>query len=1230
MKLSSLQDPGDRYKLGDLLGSGAYSEVFEATDQNSGGKKVAIKILTVSSDTVEDLHSEYKILRQHSGHPSLPDLYGVYLKKAESRSENDKLWFVMELCGGGPVTDLVRGVNEENRRMREEHIAYILKEIIKVLVHLYDNNVIHRDVKGSNVLLTKDGEVKLVDFGLSRSLKSNRDKLSSCLGSPCWMAPEVIVSGFTEGENAYDSRVDVWALGITAIELGDGKAPLQGLHPTRALFQILRNPPPRLYRPANWSQEYNDFIAECLEKNPEHRPYITELLEHPFITAVPENDYHLSMELKILIEDFARIGKSTRKMEVAIRNGCLKTGLSPTPEVMRLEDLAAMETLSEDSILAELHERLKQGQCHTFVGDVLLVLTPNEKQTIYTDEFHAKYQMKARSDNAPHIFSVADRAYQDMLHHEEPQYILLAGETLSGKTTNMAHLLRHLLFLGQSPNKIGDNVEKAMQIVDALSNAATPFNPNSTRHLLQLELTFTATGKVSGAVLWLYQLEKWRITTPHKGQANFHIFYYFYDAMEATDRLERYDLDAGRAYRYLRTQAADNCDENISGVREDPRGNVVKFQELEQHLLDLGFQDDQMDTVCGLIAAILNLGEVRFKLGREEEAELENPEVATKVARLLGVDEEKFLSALTNCCTIQEGTAVGQRHTPLEAEEARDALACGIYFRLVDWIINVINQKLFFTRAIFSDKYSITLMDLCGFECFGKNGLEQLFINTLNEQLQYHYNQHVFAWEMEEQEVENIPAKVLNYYDNKPTVDELMAKPDGLFHLLDEASRTNQSSDFILGLLESSGKSSNLKVLNGHEFSIAHYTGKVLYDAKDMIGKNRDFLPPEMVETLRLSSNDVVKLLFTNQLSNTGNLIMSAEDCGFITNMKNRWGTALMAGNACRARKYLTESQSQFSQTGQMRTAATTYRGTSLEVLRGAGSGSSHFVRCIRTNLTGQPGDFHHEIVRQQLRALAVVNTAQARQKGYPYRIPFPEFIRRYKFLAFNFDETVDVTMDNCRLLLVRLKLEGWVIGKSKVFLKYYNEEYLSRLYEIQVKKIIKVQALMRVFLAKRKLKFREHSDGKSVQQSSKSSSELTEEKASIIIQKQFRGYCVRKQLGSVTKRKLDVNTMKFILEYYRRWKAKTIFQVLLIYRAARQQDLVYLSQQIHLYNQSAMSGLDKCNKVSVLLERVECGAHASLVLGKQRPTVWKLPFHLQQDFPYFETTNLNDPVTSG
>ncbi|CAG2068781.1 unnamed protein product, partial [Timema podura] len=124
------------------------------------------------------------------------------------------------------------------------------------------------------------------------------------------------------------------------------------------------------------------------------------------------------------------------------------------------------------------------------------------------------------------------------------------------------------------------------------------------------------------------------------------------------------------------------------------------------------------------------------------------PNVGEDMARLLGVDEKKFNWALNNYCVVEKGTAVRRRHTRKEAEEARDVLARGIYFRLVDWVVNVINLKLSFTRAVFGDKYSICLIDLFGFECFKKNHLEQLIVNTLNEQLQYHYAQRVFVWEM--------------------------------------------------------------------------------------------------------------------------------------------------------------------------------------------------------------------------------------------------------------------------------------------------------------------------------------------------------------------------------------------------------------------------------------------------------------------------------------------------
>lgn len=154
-----------------------------------------------------------------------------------------------------------------NRRLSEEHIAYILKETAKALAQLHKNHFVHRDVRGSNILLTTEGDVKLCDFGLTKSTGSTFGKRSTCIGSPCWMAPEMFGTNTTskkKNEELYGNRIDVWALGITAIEIGDGAAPFLDMHPTRAIFQILRNPPPTLYRPANWTQNYNDFITELV------------------------------------------------------------------------------------------------------------------------------------------------------------------------------------------------------------------------------------------------------------------------------------------------------------------------------------------------------------------------------------------------------------------------------------------------------------------------------------------------------------------------------------------------------------------------------------------------------------------------------------------------------------------------------------------------------------------------------------------------------------------------------------------------------------------------------------------------------------------------------------------------------------------------------------------------------------------------------------------------------
>uniref|UniRef100_A0A1B6LPF4 Neither inactivation nor afterpotential protein C n=1 Tax=Graphocephala atropunctata TaxID=36148 RepID=A0A1B6LPF4_9HEMI len=1247
LNLDSLNDPGDRFELGELLGSGVCGEVYTATDNEAGGKRVAIKIQKITKDRMDDIQEEYRVLRDLSSHPNLPDFYGVYLKRTRN---GDQLWFVMQLCEGGPVVDLVRGLLKRSKKMTEEHIAFILHETVKALVHLHENHVMHRDIRGSNILLTKLGEVKVVDFGLSRELKSTMDKRKTCIGSPSWMAPEVVTSDRMEVSetelNAYDIRADVWSLGITAIELGDGKAPFEGIHPTRALFQIVRNPPPTLYRPASWTQIFNDFIIECLEKNPDNRPFMVEIMEHPFLTSLPENDFHLTQELKSLLEMVTPEIVATRSEEVIVRKKFMMTRAHPMPEEMHTEDLAALEDITEDTVLCELQERNKHNTNYTFVGDILLFLNPNAEQDIYNLEMQTKYFCKSRSDNAPHIFSVADSAYQDCFHNEEPQHIVLSGETLSGKTTNLKHLLSHLNYLGLSPNKMGDKVTKALSVIHAIGNAATPVNADSTRHIMQLQVTYSSTGKLSGGIFWVYQLEKWRVTGHQvRAHANYHIFYYFYDTHESEGTLSKYNLEEGRNYRYLGTSGSENDHKVPPGPREEPHRNIRKFKDFEKSLIDLEFEENHRELIFKTLAAILLLGDIKFEKQDDGKAGLASNDTANKVAQLLDVDEKKFCWALCNYCVVLKGTAARRKHNVEEAREARDVLARGLYFRLVDWIVNTINLKLSLSRAVFGDSFYINVLDMFGFECYPKNSLEQLFVNTVNEQLQYHYNQRVFAWEMQEQIEEEIPLQSLQYYDNKPTIDELMSKPDGLLYIIDESNKNNQGATFIVEKLQSSPKGPRVKMSSNKEFSVAHYTGKISYDVQDIPNKNRDFLPPEMIETMRLSNDTVLKQLFTNQLSKSGNLTMPSDQSAPVASgKKKRWGQALVAE---KSRRYNTTSKGEYSQTRRMRTASATFRAASLELLRNLAigqdgcvtMGGTHFVRCIRADLTGHAHGFQPEVVRQQLRALAVIDTARARQKGYSHRVGFAEFIRRYKFLAFDFDENVEVTKDNCRLLLVRLKMEGWVIGKSKVFLKYYNEEFLSRLYETQVKKIVKVQCMMRAFLAKRNFKGKVQARQDSLKQRSidepgdnpggasakkqarpkankqqppkssrppKKASEMSQDEAALVIQTQ----------------KLSNDVAMVMKQYCRKWKAKSIFQVLLMYRAAKHQETVYMSQQVHLYNQNVVSAMQIGNKERVSLHNIIPDTTASQFLGRFTPKQWKLPFRLN-DMPFVDSSYL-------
>ncbi|XP_050438811.1 neither inactivation nor afterpotential protein C isoform X2 [Adelges cooleyi] len=1213
LDLKSLPDAGDRFVIGKLLASGVCSNVFEATDSETGNR-VAIKVQSTNdiTDLEKDINEEYRILRDLSSHPNIPDFYGAYANK-----DGRELWFVMELCEGGTLVDFINGLLIQNKKMTEGQIGYILKELIKVVCFLHENHVVHRDIRGSNLLLTKEGQVKLASFGQSRELQSPGFKTSTCVGSPAWMAPEVVLTEYKDNSGeppSYDRKVDVWALGITAIELADGKPPYLDIHPTRALFQIVRNPPPGLFRPSNWSQLYNDFIAECLEKNPDHRPCAEELLEHPFIMQVPDK---ARSDIKSIMESNVADVTSIRKAEVRIiRNGYLKTSQTEPAKPMHLEDLAALKVVSEDSVLDELQTRHLNGLSYTFVGDVLLYLNPNEDESYCEKKNHYRYQFKCRSDNAPHIFSVADAAYQDMLHHEQPQHILLAGETKSGKSLNYGKLVEHLLFLGElshaKSNKIGLTIKCAIDVIQSFGNAANKYHMNSTRHVNQTQITYSSTGKLSGAIFFVYQLEKWRVTNvKNSDHQSFHVFYDFLAAAKSDGVLEQYHLVDGYQYRYL-MRGEELIDDGQSA-------RVTNFNKLLSCLKDtLEFTDDQVNTIWRVLAAILNLGEILVIKGDEDgETKIENDDLVANIADLLGVDPKKLIWCLLNYCVVVNGTAVRRKQTVTSAYEGLQVFAQTLYARLFDWIVNVINMKLSISRAVFGDKHLICLMDMFGFECFRQNNLEQLFVNCLNEQLQYHYIQRTFAWEMQDLDEEGIETYGMQYLNNKPTIDALMNNPEGLFYMFDEATKNGHDYAYITNELEKNPKEPYLHVVNSKSFTVTHYSGSITYQLKDIVEKNRDFLAPEVVETMRLSKDNSLKDMFTNRLTKSGNLTVSKDRTMLVKSAPtkvSRWGVAL-AAEKHPIRKYNTESRGEYSQTHRMRTASAVYRSSSVEILRSLvdtadQKNGMHFVRCVRATLSGEPLGFQSDVVKQQLKALSVVETVLARQNGYSCRISFSEFIQRYKFLAFDFYENVEVTKENCRLLLIRLKMEGWKLGKNKVFLKYYHEEYLSRLYETQVKKVIKVQSMLRTFITKRKMApHLTKQSGVAKPKPKKFEHTSSQEEAAIVLQKHYKGYRVRSNMAA--NKNLDTEAKQLLRKFCNKWKNKSIYQLILLDRSNKIQDVVYFSLQVHLYNQHVIANLNNANQGAVMLSKIMTTTNVSDFLGSKMCYSYKIPFKL-------------------
>eukprot|EP00043_Microstomoeca_roanoka_P017206 m.178854 g.178854 ORF g.178854 m.178854 type:complete len:866 (-) comp16598_c2_seq1:1789-4386(-) len=388
------KEPEDVFDLLDKLGEGSYGAVHKARHKTTG-RTLAIKVVAVDTD-LQEIIKEISIMQQcDSDH--VVKYFGSYFKRSD-------LWIVMEYCGGGSVADIMR-----LRRcpMEEAHIQIIAGDILKGLSYLHAQRKIHRDIKAGNILLSEEGHAKLADFGVAGQLSDSMAKRNTVIGTPYWMAPEVIQ------EIGYDEKADIWSVGITCIEMAEGRPPHAEIHPMRAIFMIPTRPPPTLHHPTRWAESFNTFLSLCLIKSPASRYSADQLLKHEFITSAPASRaavvevIHQTQEIiaergRYPQEDVEDSETQDEELDDAtiVRNQSLQPGDTSTVVVRdHIDTTCGTMVINEDADTEA--DTMKQGSAHAS----------------YKPAFLAHFEQKEREEHVT-ISQQGQQPFQPILHHE--------------------------------------------------------------------------------------------------------------------------------------------------------------------------------------------------------------------------------------------------------------------------------------------------------------------------------------------------------------------------------------------------------------------------------------------------------------------------------------------------------------------------------------------------------------------------------------------------------------------------------------------------------------------------------------------------------------------------------------------------------------------------------------------------------------------------------------------
>ncbi|NP_001288468.1 myosin-6-like [Zea mays] len=689
-----------------------------------------------------------------------------------------------------------------------------------------------------------------------------------------------------------------------------------------------------------------------------------------------------------------------------------------------VEDMTRLAYLNEPGVLQNLKSRYGMNEIYTYTGNILIAVNPFQRLPhLYNNHMMGIYKGAEFGELSPHPFAIADHAYRLMMNCGKSQAILVSGESGAGKTESTKSLMQYLAFMGGKAQSGGRSVQQQVlesnPVLEAFGNAKTVRNNNSSRFGKFVEIQFDKNGKISGAAIRTYLLERSRVCQISDPERNYHCFYMLCNA-PAEDR-ERYKLGDAASFHYLNQSSCIKLD-----AMDDASEYIITRRAMDI----VGISSDEQDAIFRVVAAILHLGNVEFSEGSEADSSVPKDDKSQfhlrTAAELFMCDEKALEESLCKRVMVTRGESIVKNLDARAAALSRDALARIVYSRLFDWLVTKINTSI---GQDLSSKLLIGVLDIYGFESFKTNSFEQFCINLTNEKLQQHFNQHVFKMEQEEYTKEEIDWSYIQFVDNQEILDLIEKKPGGIIALLDETWMLRNSTHEIFAEKLYQKFKGNLHFsrpkFSRSDFTIHHYAGNVTYQTDLFLDKNIDYAVNEHQVLLHASRCSFVSSLFPHEVS-------------------------------AKSTKF-TSIGSSFKQ--QLQALLETLSAT-----------EPHYIRCIKPNNVLKPAIFENSNVLQQLRCGGVLEAIRISCLGYPTRRRFDEFVDRFgvllpEVLGESYDE---VTATN--MLLDKVNLTGYQIGKTKVFLRAGQMAELDAMRtEVLGCSASKIQRKVRSYLARKK-----------------------------------------------------------------------------------------------------------------------------------------------------------------